>query len=481
MAEQLPLPNPPKSRGISMWMILVGLLVLAAISIAALGGFLYVSQNKSKQLERAFQEQRDEQERTRIAAEKAAAEARLALARNRQEEVLAQVRQATNVLERLLQSLNQVTSEATALKTSDAGRRVVLHADLLAQARHLYDTDLPALAPLSDIITKLENARRVEVTIVANLGRAYEPEAGLAGTAQNAALWAEQEQRRVAQAQGVVTSLVRESAIKVTTATLNADSPTLEAGLRRLAEAEAAERQRILVAQTVPATSNAMVMQAQAEVQRILEAARAQSNEMVRVVQEQEKLRQAANQIGKAQTDAAVAAAAEEAKRILQEALAQSNRMAMAMQEKADAQRREDELRQASNKVTVANVTVQVKTQEEEASKVELRKRASDPSVKSKLAPFLTPGYWQVNGRNSYERLPLSYTQLRNAGALEPSRAGVKKLGELGSGGANRERPRWVLPTNWTTNPAQFEKVKDAQQLLIELGTVLVEMKLLQP
>lgn len=488
MAEQLPLTTPPKSRALSLWVILVGLLVLAVLSIAALGAFLYLSQNKNARQERALFELSSQQNQARIAAEKAAAETRLALARNRQEEVLAQARQATNVLERLLQGINQVTAEATALKTSDPGRRVALHADLLAQARHLFDTDLPALAPLSDITTKLENARRVEQTIVANLGKAYEPEAGLSGTAQNAALWAEQEQRKVAQAQSVVASLVRESAIKVTPTPLTADSPTLEAGLRRLAEAEAAERQRLLVAQTIPATSNAMVIQAQAEVQRILEAARAQSNDMFRALQaqeqerlRQEELRRATNQIGQAQKDAAIQAANEEAKRILQDALAQSNRLYQAMQEKAEAQQREQDLREASNKVVLAKVAVQVKTQEEEARNVELRKKASDPKVRSQLAPFITPGYWQVDGRNSYERFPLSYTQLRNAGALDPSRAGIKKLGDIGSTTANRERSRWVLLSNWMNHSDTFEKVKDAQQLLLELGPVLVELKLLQP
>ena len=466
-----------------MWTILVGLLVLAVISIATLGTFLYLSQNKNARTERAMQEMHFQQDQARIAAEKAAAEARLALTRNRQEEVLAQARQATNVLERLRQEFQQVTTEATALKTSDAGRRVALDADLVAQARHLYDTDLPALAPLRDITTKLESARRIEQTIVTNLGKAYEPEAGLSGTVQTAALWAEQEQRKVAQAQSVVTSLGRESAIKVTTATLTADSPTLEAVLRRLAEAEAAERQRILVAQTVPAASNAAMIQAQAEVERILAAARAQSNEMFRALQAQEELRQAANQIAKAQREATNAAAAEEVKRILQDALAQSNRIAAAMQEKADAERREAELRQASNKVAQANVTIQVKNQEEEARKVELRKKAEDPETRALLAPFTTPAYQQYHTR-SFDKQPLSYTQLRSIGALDSNTSGLRKLGELATQDIYRERPRWKLrggPLAWLNFPESVDKVKKAQALLTELGPVLVELKMLSP
>jgi len=37
------------------------------------------------------------------------------------------------------------------------------------------------------------------------------------------------------------------------------------------------------------------------------------------------------------------------------------------------------------------------------------------------------------------------------------------------------------LPQGWVKQPPLMEKVKEAQQLLIELGPVLVEMKLLEP
>jgi hypothetical protein len=32
----------------------------------------------------------------------------------------------------------------------------------VAQARHLYDVELPALTPLADLITKLESIRRIQ-------------------------------------------------------------------------------------------------------------------------------------------------------------------------------------------------------------------------------------------------------------------------------------------------------------------------------
>ncbi len=46
----------------------------------------------------------------------------------------------------------------------------------------------------------------------------------------------------------------------------------------------------------------------------------------------------------------------------------------------------------------------------------------------------------------------------------------------------DKVRPRWKLnPTLFSRHPDQIEKVKQAQDLLIELGPALVEMGQLQP
>ena len=47
---------------------------------------------------------------------------------------------------------------------------------------------------------------------------------------------------------------------------------------------------------------------------------------------------------------------------------------------------------------------------------------------------------------------------------------------------ADRVRPRWKMnPQLYTRHPDEIEKVKEVQQLLVELGPVLVEMGKLQP
>jgi hypothetical protein len=64
---------------------------------------------------------------------------------------------------------------------------------------------------------------------------------------------------------------------------------------------------------------------------------------------------------------------------------------------------------------------------------------------------------------------------------LDPSLAGLRKLAEIATNAKDKVRPRWKLGMYWPQKPQELEKVKEAQQLLIELGPVMVELKLLEP
>ena len=187
--------------------------------------------------------------------------------------------------------------------------------------------------------------------------------------------------------------------------------------------------------------------------------------------------------MAQAATDAAVKAAEERVRQIQQEAVAQSNLMYAAFQDQLDAQRREAELRLATNKIENAKTTVAIQTAEEDARKVELRKKASDPSVQAKLAPFIQKGYWQIGGYST-EMKPLSFTTLQSIGALGDSIKGLEALAKIAVSMDDRVRPRWKLAGGtvfFQKYPASIEKLKEAQNLLIELGPVLVEMGKLQP
>ena len=78
----------PRPRGVPIWTLLIVLLVVAAVGLVALGAIIYVTRSDNARLAQQLQEQEARRAREKIDADKAAADERLALARNRQEEVL---------------------------------------------------------------------------------------------------------------------------------------------------------------------------------------------------------------------------------------------------------------------------------------------------------------------------------------------------------------------------------------------------------
>jgi hypothetical protein len=429
-------PQSPKKGGIPLWWALVALATLVVLAVVAVGIVLHVTTSSKLQVEREAQSLKVKQEQERIDAEKASQNTALALARTRQEEVLVHARNGTNALGRLLVATKQLTTDAAALKTNENGRTVALHLDLVAQARRFYEVNFPALASVPEITSRLEGARRIEQQLVAAAGTAYQPNADLAVTAQNATLWGEQELRKVADAQTLLAGLVQESKVKVPSASLTPQSPTLVAAIDQLNQAEAALRQRAVVQRTTVAKDTAADTTAQAEVVAILAKAQAEASNIV----------------------------------------AQANEIRAKRE-------REQRVREAESKVEDSKAKVAAGQKVDEARNIELRKKASAPELQAKLSPFITPGYMQIYKR-TYDSKPVSFTALKNYGALDPSLPGLRKLAELGCTTQDKVRPRWKLKggaRGFTLFPVEIEKVKEAQQLLIELGPVLVDMKLLEP
>lgn len=137
----------------------------------------------------------------------------------------------------------------------------------------------------------------------------------------------------------------------------------------------------------------------------------------------------------------------------------------------------------ASANLAAALTQVAIITADTKANEGTLRERATDPKVRALLAPFITPGYWTPRGYTSDKR-PLSYTMLLSEGALDDSPRGLSKLAKFGMAIDDKVRPRWKLaggPLAWYKVPESLEKVKTAQQHLIEFGPILVELKLLSP
>ena len=367
MAEQLPLepkPSAPKPRGIPLWAALATLLGLAVVAAVVLVFLMRQATNDKAKLEGKMAAWQLEQGKSEIAKQKAEEQAKLALARTRQTDALAQVRLATNVCGQLLQSLQDLDRDATALRTSDAGKQVARFPDLVVLARRLYDADLRGVTPQTQAISKLEGERRLESQLVAAAGTAFEPDGTFLTTAQSDTIWANQELAKVQQVRSLLTTLSSDAKIKVPSSG-STGTVTLEDAITALNQSDAAARQRVIVAKTSDATAVATESVAAAEAAKIVKEAQLKAANI----------------------------------------LADANAL-------VTKQAQEQQLRDAQQKVEASKVKVAVDQAADEAKKVQLRAKLKDPRVLSQLAPFTTPGFMQLDGKSTYERHPVSYKDL---------------------------------------------------------------------
>ena len=411
--------------------LVAGVAVVAALLLA---GILYSTLGSKARLEKQARQAEEQRVQADLDRQKAADQAKLALARNHQDEVLAHARNAANLIGRLQVDANRLASEAEALKTSNGGRMVALDADLVAQARNFYEAQLREIPSTLEITNKLESARRIEQQVLKSLGSAYEPEADLKVTAQNAALWAEQAVGKVSQTQTLLDALVRDAKVKNPAGTVPPDSLTLDTAIANLKQDEAAERQRGRVRRAADANKVGNATVAEADAQRIIEEA---------------KLKAA---------------------QILSDA-----------KKSKDEFERQQALDNAQGLVVAATNQVAINKAQLDARKAVLRQKASDPKIQAKLAPFITPGIWQIKGPATTDFKPLSFTQLQTAGALDPS--GLQKLFNIARNHYDKVRPRWnFLSLNIErSRPEEVKSAREVQELLNELGPVLVDMGQLQP
>lgn len=498
--KQGPLPNPgvPRRRGLPLWtaMVAFGILILICLGLFTALWVYHASEDARTKAQAAAQARREAAMQAEHRKGKLGDE--LTMAANRRGEVLTYATNATEALSNLLQQTQRAVADALALKTNKLGCAVALHADLLARARRLYETELGRLAPASEVASKLENVRRIAKQLSEQFGTTHLPDPSMAAIPQHAALWADQELRQVAQVQNLVSALIRESQIKVTTATVTDASPTIEAAITQLAQDESAVRQRLLAATEAEANAQARTKEAEAKARGILEAAKARDEQSLaavtveaeRITAQIAAMRYKANAEitelrKKADSDLAI-----QRERFEKEIEDKQNQWAIEKKQKDEANRLANEhaeQKSATNfaqaRITAALTKVAVRTADKKANEVILRERATDPKVKDLLAPFITPGYWTPRCYTADER-PLSYQILLRKGALDDSESGLTKLAKIAMDIDDKVRPRWKLaggPFAWDKVPESLEKVKTAQMHLRELGQILVEYEMLLP
>ena len=434
MDSQPSLPNQPHKGGVPYWIALVVLALLLILVVAGIGGTYYYLRSDQLRLARETEAAQQEAKRKELVAQEAIANAQAVTARNQQDQLLTEVRAATNALTQLLAACDAVRAESAALRTNEAGRRAALHPELVTVARRFYEASLSQVPPEPELTTRLEAVRRIEQQLLANYGKAYELPAGLSGEVQTADAWVRQAQIKVEPARQTLAALVADSQVKFTRATLTADSPTLAVAIARFGEQQAAAQ-----------------------------------------------LRQGEAVLSSARTDATVEIATAQAQQIVADAKRQAAEILQQSQEAQAAKERDLAEREAKLKLAASQTKVVVQNTVDAARNVELKKKASDPALQAKLAPFITPGYWWVT-KPSIDKKPLSFSELQNYGALAETPEGLDQLVFVGTNLRDKARPRWKLNRQYYRNHSnELEMVKEVQKLLIELGPVLVEMKLLEP
>ena len=434
MDSQPSLPNQPHKGGVPYWIALVVLALLLILVVAGIGGTYYYLRSDQLRLARETEAAQQEAKRKELVAQEAIANAQAVTARNQQDQLLTEVRAVTNALTQLLAACDAVRAESAALRTNEAGRRVALHPELVTVARRFYEASLSQVPPEPELTTRLEAVRRIEQQLLASYGKAYELPAGLVDNVQSADAWVRQAQIKVEPARQTLAALVADSQVKFTRATLTAESPTLAVAIARFGEQEAAAQ-----------------------------------------------LRQGEAVLSSARTNATVEIATAQAQQIVADAKRQAAEILQQSQEAQAAKERDLAEREAKLKLAASQTKVVVQNTVDAARNVELKKKASDPALQAKLAPFITPGYKGVI-QESYDLKPLSYTELQSAGALTPTVQGLDKLVFIGTNLSDRVRPRWKINrVLYRKHNDELAMVKEVQQLLIELGPVLVEMKLLEP
>lgn len=141
--------------------------------------------------------------------------------------------------------------------------------------------------------------------------------------------------------------------------------------------------------------------------------------------------------------------------------------------------------READARRHAGNVHSEVKQEKIIADAERQRKvaLAKSDEVRNLLAPFLDDGYWQPGkAKGSFDKGPVSYAALRSTGALRPTVGGLHKLLKLGRIKRDRERTRWGYPQRLNKlSVGQRDQLKRAQEYLIDLGDVMVEIGMLAP
>jgi hypothetical protein len=191
----MPLKLP---RVLPFWSLFVGMAALAAIIILGLATCVYLIRTDKWKGERRIRDLELQQINLEIERKKAEIDrqlieekTKLLLVRHKQDVLLKQTRSARLTLEQLVSLRGYLRYGIACLKTNDLGRGVAMRANLIFQARRLFndETEIESILPPSTFDSHRSQLLKIEEHIVDQLGTAYDPEETLINSVQEESIW----------------------------------------------------------------------------------------------------------------------------------------------------------------------------------------------------------------------------------------------------------------------------------------------------
>jgi hypothetical protein len=394
----------------------------AALCVLALAVLQYLSKQQRTHLTRRMEELQEGTADTQTGKESFA----LTIAKVKQEETLVELRRATNLLEKLSAELSQLFKSGDALPTNSLA------------ARQFFVKAVESLPTVPQLQAKRAEIEPAIFQIQSAQGTAYLPDLHLIADAKKAMEWASTTSTAVTGFRNRLEELLRDAEPKPS-------APT-----------ESPEPAKALVAKTDAAGPSNMPAEMKDEAERIL-----------------------------GETKTAVA-------QILEEAQSQANCILAETQKRAEtilAALREKEPLEESRIERAAGMPIaetarepEKKTAISEASSPIFLRVSTDPKIRGQLMAFTTPGNMRLPGMFRAEKAPISLSQLRSFGALEPTIAGLERLVEVASTRQDAVRPRWKFKMKqgiWQRKGNEVAQARSVQQLFTDLGSDFVAAGLL--
>jgi hypothetical protein len=413
-----------RAGAIDSRVLLSSAFLAAALCVLALAVLQYLSKQQRTHLTRRMEELQEGTADTQTGKESFA----LTIAKVKQEETLVELRRATNLLEKLSAELSQLFKRGEALPTNGLA------------ARQFFVKAVESLPTLPQLQTKRAEIEPAIFQIQSAQGTAYLPDLHLIADAKKTEEWASTTSTAVTGFHDRLEELLRD-------AQPEPSAPT-----------ESPEPAKALVAKADAAAPSKMPAEMKDEAERIL-----------------------------AETKTAVA-------QILEEAQSQANCILAETQKRAEtilaALREKEPLEESRIERAPGEPIAETARGAEKKTAMSISESSSpmflrvstDPKIRGQLMAFTTPGNMRLPGMFRAEKAPISLSQLRSFGALEPTIAGLERLVEVASTRQDAVRPRWKFKTKqgiWQRKANEVAQARSVQQLFTDLGADFVAAGLL--